>query len=191
MPRIHREIEIDAPATQVWTYVGTEPGLRQWWGQEIWLEAKEGGRCEEKGTLDGVPFHRIGKVTIYDPPRQLTLAFQETAAEAWPSYITVSLTLAEANGRTIVTVVQQAHDIGQSAAHALPAAEIGPQPGFHPPLLQAGAQGQPAGDAPGYTAPWGTSSPRRGQAIVQDNRQPYEHVWQIRLAALKQQIHTS
>jgi uncharacterized protein YndB with AHSA1/START domain len=41
MPAILRKaMRLKAPAARVWQYIGTEAGLRQWWGADIALEAK-------------------------------------------------------------------------------------------------------------------------------------------------------
>ena len=181
-PMVHKEIEIEAPAEQVWAYVGTQAGLQQWWGAQIFLEEAEGGRCEERGALDGVPYHRVGKVTIYDPPRQLHLTFQAVTAQTWPAYTTISLTLSEAGQRTLVTVVQQVHDLPHGMPDATPSDAMRPQSEVYPPVLQM-AREWPAAptDASGYVSP-----PMRGdRGAVPGALGHYEQVWGERLEALK------
>lgn len=105
---IQKQIEIAARATTVWRFIGTEEGLRQWWGLAVTLEAKQGGRCEERIQWQGRPCHLCGQVTVYDPPHQLTLFLRnEDEANGGPTWTTIAITLAEKNGRTQVTLVQQ------------------------------------------------------------------------------------
>src|SRR5215212_9507382 len=102
MPIIHKTIAIKAPAERVWRYVGTEAGLRQWWGLQLTLEAKQGGRCTERGLFNGKPLELAGEVTVYDPPRQLSLLLRpENNREGnrvanpggWPGFTTITITL--------------------------------------------------------------------------------------------------
>ena len=62
------ETLINAPLSHVWQLVATEEGLRQWWGNAISLEAKEGGRCEEWRKQGQSVSHWQGVVTLYAPP---------------------------------------------------------------------------------------------------------------------------
>lgn len=106
---IEKQIEIAAKATTVWRFIGDEEGLRQWWGLAIVLEAKPGGRCEESIQWQGRPCTLRGKVTTYDPPHQLALFLRnEGEATDGPAWTTISITLTERNGRTLVTLVQEA-----------------------------------------------------------------------------------
>ncbi len=106
---IHKVIEVQAPVERVWRYVGTEAGLRQWWGGNLSLEAKLGGRCAERSLLNGKLFDLVGEVTIYDPPRQLTLLLRpKNETETWPSFTTITIRLKESEGCTLVTLDHQA-----------------------------------------------------------------------------------
>lgn len=116
---IHKAIEINAPAARVWRYIGNEAGLRRWWGVNITLEAKQGGRCEERSHFNGQPRHFAGEVTVYDPPRQLVLLLrQQDEVAAWPALMTISLTLKEENERTLVTLEHQA--VGWASVETAP-----------------------------------------------------------------------
>ena len=106
---IRKTIEIKAPAIRVWRFVGTEAGLRRWWGFQLTLEAKQGGHCEERSWFNGKHLYLAGEVTVYAPPHQLTLVLRRTdEPDAWPAYTTISLTLTEENGGTVVTLEHQA-----------------------------------------------------------------------------------
>ena len=105
---IQKQIEIAAKATTVWRFIGTEEGLRQWWGLALVLEAQLGGRCEEVIQWQGCCYTLRGKVTAYDPPHQLGLFLQnEDEAAGGVAWTTIAITLSERNGHTLVTLVQQ------------------------------------------------------------------------------------
>lgn len=105
---IYKEVTIHAPAAQVWQFVGTEAGLRQWWKMDVTLEAKPGGRCKECGLLNGAPYQLEGIVTTYEPPRQLALLLTgEQPGAAGTTTMNITITLEEVAGTTVVRVVHQ------------------------------------------------------------------------------------
>jgi len=112
-----REILIDAPLSDVWQLVGTEEGLRQWWGNTIYIEAKEGGRCEEWRPRQGVSTHWRGVVTLYAPPRELmlTLRAQDEQVQG-PEFTTIAIALAARGDKTLVQVSQRAFGTAQAVA---------------------------------------------------------------------------
>jgi len=106
---ICKTVEIKAPIERVWRYVGTEEGLRQWWGVNLSLETKQGGRCAERSLFNGKPLYLTGEVTVYDPPHQLSLLLRRAdAAETWPVFTHISLQLKEMQGNTVVTLEHHA-----------------------------------------------------------------------------------
>ncbi len=106
---IHKTIEIKAPIEHVWRYLGTEAGLRHWWGSDITLEAKPGGRCTERSLFNGKPLYLAGEATIYAPPHQLVLKLHRAEEpETWTAFTILSITLTESEGRTRVTLEHQA-----------------------------------------------------------------------------------
>lgn len=115
---IEKQIAIAAKATTVWRFIGTEEGLRQWWGLDIMLEAKLGGRCEERSHWQGRLCCWRGTVTAYQPPQQLSLFLRNADERApWPAWMTISLCLTESEGQTLVKLVQQAFEpVGAEAA---------------------------------------------------------------------------
>ena len=106
---IRKVIELKAPIERVWRYVGTQAGLRQWWGSDIVLAAKQGGYCEEHSLLNGKALHLVGEVTVYKPPYQLVLMLRQAEESAtWPAFTILSITLQESDGRTLVTLEHKA-----------------------------------------------------------------------------------
>ncbi len=104
-----REVLIYAPLVHVWQLVATESGLRQWWGNTIFLEAKVGGRCEEWRPAGHKTAHWQGVVTQYTPPHHLllTLRAQEPQADG-PELTTISIALESKREQTRVYVTQRA-----------------------------------------------------------------------------------
>ena len=103
---IRKQIEIAAPPSQVWRYVGTAAGLCQWWGVEVIMEEQKGGQFEERGDHDGKPYRQQGEVIIYDPPRQLAIRLHAAEAHRWPFYTEISISL---TGNETITIVEVEH----------------------------------------------------------------------------------
>ncbi|MEZ4731097.1 MAG: SRPBCC domain-containing protein [Caldilineaceae bacterium] len=187
---IQKEIEIAASAASVWQFLGSEAGLRQWWGTELTLEAKPGGRCEERSLYQGRVRCLRGQVTTYDPPRQLTLLLRPVAhAPGEPAWMTISLTLHETQGRTRVALVHQAFDfvheqevVGQFMP-SLPSSLVAPQANWR--------AGQPqtafgSGAAPGVEQPLGV--PQYTAVADRNWLAQTEAHWRERLLMLAHQI---
>lgn len=106
---IHQAIEIKGSAEQIWRYVGTEAGLRHWWGADIRMDEKQGGHCEERSFVHGRAQHLRGEVTVYEPPHRLVLVLRAPEnATTWPAFSTISLTLRETDDHTLVEINHQA-----------------------------------------------------------------------------------
>lgn len=186
---IEKQLTIAAKATTVWQFIGTEEGLRQWWGLDISFEAKSGGRCEERSHWQGRLCCWRGTVTAYQPPQQLSL-FLRNADETtpWPAWVTISICLTESQGQTHVTLVQQAFD------------PMAVEPAFGQALTQPWTP----------TAPrviWNRLPPQNARAMTPLNIDPFpltttsvasfstntwllqqEMEWQARLQRLAQQV---
>jgi len=121
---LHKQIRIKASAARVWPYIGTQEGLRQWWGTDISMEAKVGGACEERIQVKGTSYHLRGEVTAYAPPRHLALVLRNLGHGAtWPALTTLHITLQDEGEETLVTLVHQAFGVateprGQIDDHA-------------------------------------------------------------------------
>lgn len=109
---IRKEIEIEAPPDRVWRYVATQEGCRQWFctaaeDYDLILEPRQGGRFEERLVAHGKPYHAVGKVLVYDPPRTLALSYRVVAGggDPWSVDTRVTITLTEAGGGTRVRIV--------------------------------------------------------------------------------------
>lgn len=187
--RMQKQIEIAAKAATIWRFLGTEEGLRQWWGLAIALEAKPGGLCEEQIQWQGRRCTLRGKVTTYDPPHQLALFLQnEGAAAGEPAWTTIAITLAEHNGCTLVTLIQEAFT--QVTVDAV----SGPMGAKHAPL--AGVQGMGNRQQPTNFLPMGAASTLSPALIdgwaspaVDDHWLAQEEArWHDRLQSLARQV---
>ena len=117
--RICKEITINAAASHVWPWIGSEAGLRQWWGMEVWLEAKPGGRCAERGVRNGRPYQLDGIVTTYDPPHQLVMLLNSQPDDSGEvAFMRVDITLEENAAGTLVRAVHEVQLLEQREGRA-------------------------------------------------------------------------
>lgn len=191
---IHKEIQIAAPITHVWQFVGSEEGLRQWWGVDIRFEARQGGRWMERGFYDGASYQLAGVVSVYDPPRRLVLVMSdEPGLAAFPTFMHISITLSEAEKFTLVQIVHQFYSIQQEDGPHCQAELSAPQPGPEgapaPPAILnqlPGRQQSGAGPAAGATSTATIHSPVGNSAHIWVSRQ--EARWSAGLVILMQVV---
>lgn len=107
---IYKEVIIAAPPERVWPLISTTEGLRRWWGASIELEAKAGGRCEERGAVDGRPYMLRGVVSTWEPPRRIVLSLQHVAGAAMPIDSTIAIELRQVDAGTRVLVTHHLHE---------------------------------------------------------------------------------
>jgi uncharacterized protein YndB with AHSA1/START domain len=94
---VRRSIWIDAPPERVWEEFETFETMKQWFGTGHTLVAYEphvGGWVEtDPSSVQGGPLTFAGRVTVFDPPRELTFE-QDWIGHGWaaPSLITFRLT---------------------------------------------------------------------------------------------------
>jgi len=185
-----RDLLIDAPLTHVWQLVATEDGLRQWWGNTIYLEAKEGGRCEEwRPGRHQQPSHWQGVVTLYAPPHQLMLTLRaqdqsQGQRDGEPDFTTIAIALAVEGDKTRVQVTQRG--FGPTRAVATPDRQQ-----EQPEWRQGVPLAQLTQPAPG-TLPMTNKSPAPASgridpshlAVTRPQLDALTRSWQMRLTAL-------
>ncbi len=180
---IRKEVTIAAPPERVWPLVSTAEGLRRWWGATIDLEAKAGGRCEERGLLNGRPYTLHGIVSTWEPPKHLVLSMQRVELEGRnkglapiDSTIAIELRpLGTDNASTRVIVTHHLHDpaldpavsdfaAGQLLPHSEPG--VGPRMGLpHADRSQTATRVVAANrNAPWFQA-WAEEWQRRTEAL--------------------------
>lgn len=102
---VRRNIWIDAKPDRVWEEFESFERMRLWFGtghELVAFEPRVGGHVEtDPSGVQGQPLRFAGKVTVFDPPHELTFE-QEWIGQGWlaPSLITLRLT--EHDGGTIV-----------------------------------------------------------------------------------------
>lgn len=186
---IQKVIDIEASAASLWHYVATEAGLCQWWGMDIALEERLGGRCEERSVVQGRVCNFRGEVTAYDPPRHVALRLRNAEEQVgWPAWVTISLTLQEEQGRTRVALVHQAFAwVNEQAAIEQPIPL--PAPITAPQAIWRGMQpqnGLGADAMPRIDQPFATQQPLF--AIERNWVVPIESHWDERLQMLARMV---
>lgn len=183
---ICKEITIQAPVAHVWQFIGTEAGLRRWWQTDVTLEARAGGRCAERGLLNGAPYQLEGTVAVYDPPRQLVLLLaSDPTIGAGSTSMNITITLEESKDATVVRVVHQLY-----GTHSSVPASRQMEPAYSPPPYQLSPilnqlpgqsereQGRDVLAPAGLSPAW----------VHQEQIRVYETRWTIRLFELSQRV---
>lgn len=186
---VQREVLIDASLAHVWQLVATEEGLRQWWGNTIFLEAKEGGRCEEWRNDRQQPTRWQGVVTTYAPPHQLMLTMRaQEAQQEMPELTTIAITLEARNNGTQTRVHVTQRAFGAMAAVGT-VIEVDKEAQSKKPIEVPLAQLQRP--APGaYPLPQAASLPAVGSIypsytlLTQQQSEAIDFTWQQRLNTL-------
>jgi uncharacterized protein YndB with AHSA1/START domain len=191
---IRKEIQIAASIAHVWQFIGSEEGLRQWWGVEVAMEAKQDGRCMERGVYDGAPYQLSGVVSVYDPPRQLTLIMHDgQGLAASPTFMRIAITLTEAGEQTLVQIVHEfhkAHQAGESVRQLqIPAPPPGPKGAPAAPAILNQLSGRQQSAAGSSVGPYSTATTRpfagdSGHAWISQQ----EARWSAGLTALMQAV---
>lgn len=70
-------------------------------GTGVELDAREGGRCIERMTVDGSPYQREGSVTHYDLPEKLVLTLRNDEPNLEPALEQISISLTDLDDRTL------------------------------------------------------------------------------------------
>ena len=116
---VRRSILIKAPPERVWQEFESFERMKRWFGTGHTLvayEPKVGGRVEtDAGHLEGEALRFVGRVTVFDPPRELTFE-QDWVGHGWaaPPLITVRLT--GSHGGTIVELFHHGFErLGEAA----------------------------------------------------------------------------
>ncbi len=110
---VRRSIWIDAKPERVWQEFETFEAMRGWFGTGHTLvsyEPRVGGWVEtDPSAVQGEPLRFAGRVTVFDPPRELTFE-QDWIGHGWaaPSLITFRLT--PALGGTLVELLHHGFD---------------------------------------------------------------------------------
>ena len=117
---VRRSILIDAPPERVWREFETLERMQAWFGtghRLLEYEPRVGASVLLEVDIEGRPMRFGGRITVFDPPRELTFEDDWIPSQGWaaPSLITIRLTAAL--GGTLVELFHHAIErIGEGAA---------------------------------------------------------------------------
>ena len=123
---VRRSTWINAPPERVWQEFESLERMQRWYGTGHTLvayEPKAGGYVEtdaasHQGEPGSKPYTFAGRVTAYDPPRELTFE-QDWAGHSWPAPTLITIRLAPVDGGTLVELFHHAFDrLGDAATAA-------------------------------------------------------------------------
>ena len=102
---VRRSIVIKAPPERVWQEFQSLERMRAWYGTGHTLvkyEPRVGGWVEtDAGHLEGEALRFAGRVTVFDPPRELTFE-QDWVGHGWHAPPLITIRLTPALGGTLV-----------------------------------------------------------------------------------------
>lgn len=107
---VRRCIHINASPARVWEEFETFERMRSWFGTGhalLHYEPKAGGWVELEVEVEGEMLHFGGRITVFDPPRELT--FEDDwlpPLNGLPEQVLLTLRLTPALGGTIVELIQ-------------------------------------------------------------------------------------
>lgn len=102
---VRRSILIGAPPERVWQEFESFEKMRAWFGtghELVRYEPKVGGWVETNaGELEGEALRFVGRVTTFDPPRELTFE-QDWVGHGWAAPPLITIRLTPSHGGTVV-----------------------------------------------------------------------------------------
>ena len=102
---VRRSILINAPPERVWQEFESFERMKLWFGTGHTLvkyEPRVGGWVEtDAGHLEGEALRFAGRVTVFDPPRELTFE-QDWLGHGWAAPPLITLRLTPSHGGTLV-----------------------------------------------------------------------------------------
>jgi len=117
-----RSIVVNAPAARVWQALTRPELVKQYlFGTEMTADWRVGGAITYRGQWEGKPYQDKGSVLAFEPEKRLRSTYFSSLSglEDKPeNYNTVTYELAEAKGRTTLTVTQDNNPSPQSAEHS-------------------------------------------------------------------------
>ncbi len=116
---VRRSIWIDATPERVWEeFEGLEP-MRRWFGTGHTLvryEPRVGAEVEtDAGRLDDEALRFVGRVVVFDPPRELTFE-QDWVGHGWKAPPLVTIRLTALDGGTLVELFHHGFEVVGSEA---------------------------------------------------------------------------
>jgi uncharacterized protein YndB with AHSA1/START domain len=117
---VRRSIWIDAAPELVWEEFESLERMRQWFGTGHTLvryEPRVGAEVEtDDGELDGEALRFVGRVVVFDPPRELTFE-QDWVGHGWKAAPLVTIRLTPLDGGSLVELFHHGFEaLGSDAA---------------------------------------------------------------------------
>jgi uncharacterized protein YndB with AHSA1/START domain len=117
-----QSILIRAPAARVWQAL-TRPELvkQYFFGAQMTADWRVGGAITWRGQWEGKPYVDKGQVMVFEPERLLVTTYFSSlsGSEDKPeNYNTVTYRLAESDGRTTLTIIQDNNRTQEAADHS-------------------------------------------------------------------------
>ena len=117
-----RSIVVNAPAARVWQAL-TRPELvkQYFFGTEMTADWRVGGAITYRGQWEGKSYVDKGAVKVFEPERLLVTTYFSSlsGSEDKPeNYNTVTYRLAESEGRTTLTIIQDNNPTREAADHS-------------------------------------------------------------------------
>jgi uncharacterized protein YndB with AHSA1/START domain len=115
-------IDVQAPAEKVWAALVDPEKIKQYmFGTQVATDWKEGSSITWSGEWKGKPYQDKGRILRLRPKQLLEYSHYSPltgAPDAPESYHTVSIELAEATGRTTVTLSQDNNPNDEARQHS-------------------------------------------------------------------------
>ena len=115
-------IAIRAPASRVWQALTRPELVKQYlFGTEMTADWRVGGAITYRGQWEGKPYLDKGAVKVFEPERLLVTTYFSSlsGSEDKPeNYNTVTYRLAESDGRTTLTIIQDNNPTREAADHS-------------------------------------------------------------------------
>ncbi|MGH6949202.1 MAG: SRPBCC family protein [Kiloniellales bacterium] len=97
-------VVLPCPREDAWALITNEEEIARWWGDYVTLDARPGGRFEERWQDGRHEVVARGQVIGFEPSRLLRFTW---ADEGWPGVTEVELRLDEAPGGCRLTLTQE------------------------------------------------------------------------------------
>jgi uncharacterized protein YndB with AHSA1/START domain len=117
---VRRSIWIDARPTRVWEEFESLERMQRWFGtghRLVRYEPRVGAEVEtDAGESEGEPLRFVGRVVVFDPPRELTFE-QDWVGHGWKAPPLLTLRLTPLDGGTLVELFHHGFEaLGADAA---------------------------------------------------------------------------
>lgn len=97
--KIHIEFTVKKSASLAWECLTHQEHITKWWGDNITLENKQGGKFIEKWSNGSRKVTTVGEIIKFDPPRLLEMTWID---DDWPGATRVKFTISDLDEETLL-----------------------------------------------------------------------------------------